>query len=81
ASQMVGFFVGDADTSTADTFRDVKDDLDAEIDEAVETLGEVCVRDEDWDAAREAASAVLEAAYDDYVETLEGMGVEPKNVC
>lgn len=81
ASQMVGFFVGDADTSSADTFRTVKDDLDTELDEAVEALDEVCVRDEDWDAAREAASAVVEAAYGDFVETLEGMGVEPKNVC
>jgi hypothetical protein len=80
-SQMVGFFVGEAESSSADTFRTVRDDLDDEVDEALQALDEVCVRDEDWDPAREAASAVIEAAYDDFVETLEGMGVEPKNVC
>ncbi len=81
AEQMVGFFIGSAQTSSADTFRGLRDDLESQSEQAVTVLDEVCARGEDWDAAREAATAVIEAAYDHYVETLESMGVKPKNVC
>ena len=81
AEQAVGFFVGDADPQTADEFRSYRDDLAARRDDALDLLDDVCESDGEWDAAREAADAVLEAAYDDYVETLESMGVKPKNVC
>ncbi|ELZ95259.1 transcription anti-termination factor [Haloferax mucosum ATCC BAA-1512] len=76
--QMVGFFVGDADPMTANDFRTLKSDLNDQLD----TI-EVAIDDlvEDDAVAREAADAVIEAAYDEYVETLEGMGVKPKNVC
>ncbi|NNC25007.1 transcription antitermination protein, partial [Salinisphaera sp. USBA-960] len=53
---------------------DLNDQLDA-LDDAVSDLVE------DDAVAREAADAVVEAAYDEYVETLESMGVKPKNVC
>ncbi|QIB76332.1 transcription antitermination protein [Halogeometricum borinquense] len=81
AGQMVGFFVGDADPTTASEFRTLRSAIEDERDRVVETLAEVCESDDDWDAAHEAADAVVEAAYDDYVETLESMGVKPKNVC
>ncbi|WP_143423304.1 transcription antitermination protein [Halegenticoccus soli] len=81
AEQVVGFFVGSAQTSSADRFRGVRDDFGDQADEAVRVLDEVCERDEDWERAETAASAVVEAAYDEYVETLESMGVKPKNVC
>lgn len=81
ADQMVGFFVGEADPSTADTFRDLGDDADAQYERALTVLDDVCVDDEDWDSARVVATSVVEAAYDNYVETLESMGVQPKNVC
>jgi hypothetical protein len=76
--QMVGFFVGDADPTTADTFRDLRSTVEANREAVEATLDDVC---ENWDAARDAASAVVEAAYDDYVDTLESLGVQPKNVC
>jgi len=79
--QMVGFFVGDADPGTANTFRDLRGDVEAQRDAAVDLLDAVCGSDDDWETAREAADTVIEAAYDDYVETLESMGVKPKNVC
>lgn len=79
--QMVGFFVGDADPHTADTFRDVRDDVDGHLDATADLLEDACDSESDWDAATAAASAVVEAAYDDYVDTLEAMGVQPKNVC
>ena len=81
AGQFVGFFVGDADPQGANEFRSYRDDLAERREDALDLLDDVCESDDDWDAAREAADAVVEAAYDDYVETLEGMGVKPKNVC
>jgi hypothetical protein len=79
--QMVGFFVGDADPSTADQFRDLRTGVDEDRARVVDALDDACATDDDWDRATAAASAVVEAAYDDYVERLESMGVKPKNVC
>ncbi|KAB1192867.1 transcription antitermination protein [Haloferax sp. MBLA0076] len=76
--QMVGFFIGDADPKAADTFRTLKSDLQAQLDTLADAVDELV---EDEAIAREAADAVVEAAYDEYVETLEGMGIKPKNVC
>ncbi len=81
ASQMVGFFVGDADPMAANDFRDLRSELDAEHDRVVDTLDSACTTDDEWATARDAAEAVVEVAYDDYVETLESMGIKPKNVC
>jgi rubrerythrin len=79
--QMVGFFVGQADPQTAQLFRDLGDDLDGQLERGRELLAEVCESDEDWETALEAASGAIQAAYDEYTETLEGMGVNPKPVC
>ena len=79
--QVVGFFVGDADPQTASEFRDVRSELEADADRVADALETVCETDADWEAARDGADAVIETAYDDYVETLEGMGIKPKNVC
>jgi hypothetical protein len=81
AEQMVGFFVGDADPSSADTFRGIRDDYDDQLDEVVAALDEACKNDRQWEEAKAAADATIEAAYGHYVETLESMGVKPKNVC
>ncbi|WP_299334744.1 transcription antitermination protein [Haloplanus sp.] len=78
--QMVGFFVGDADPSTAGTFRDLRDELNADRDRILDGLDETCDGD-DWDRAAAAARTVVDAAYDDYVNILESMGIKPKNVC
>jgi rubrerythrin len=79
--QTVGFFVGQADPQTAQLFRDLGGDLDGQIERGTELLGEVCEDEDDWDAALEAANGVIQTAYDEYTETLEGMGVNPKPVC
>ncbi|MFB6303312.1 MAG: transcription antitermination protein [Haloferacaceae archaeon] len=76
--QMVGFFVGDADPTTADTFRTVRDGIATEHEEAVDLVEAVC---DDPDHVVEVAGGVIDAAYEDYVETLESMGIKPKNVC
>ncbi|MFC7070178.1 transcription antitermination protein [Halobaculum lipolyticum] len=81
AEQTVGFFVGDADPAAATDFRGVRDDLADRLDDALALVESVCDGDDEWAAARDAADAVVAAAYDDYVTTLESMGVKPKNVC
>jgi len=79
--QTVGFFVGDADPRSAEAMRDLRADVDAEREDAVALLDAVCADADDWARAAETASGVVQAAYDDYVERLEAMGVKPKNVC
>jgi hypothetical protein len=81
SEQLVGFFVGDADRAGAREFRELRDTLQAYRDEAAAQLETSCTDDADWAAAQDAAAGVVEGAYDWYVETLEAMGVEPKNVC
>jgi hypothetical protein len=75
--QVVGFFVGDADPQTAQTVRGVREETAAVQEAALALVASV----DDEAAAKAAADAVVQAAYDDYVDTLEGMGVNPKNVC
>jgi hypothetical protein len=81
AGQMVGFFVGDADPMAADDFRGLRSALEDERERVVDALEDGCASESDWETARDAADAVIEAAYEDYVETLESMGIKPKNVC
>ena len=76
-AQAVGFFVGDADPQSAETFRSLREAVETDRDRVAEALAAV----DDRETARAAADAVIEAAYDDYVASLEAMGVEPKNVC
>jgi hypothetical protein len=80
-AQLVGFYVGDADPASANTFRDRRSDVQAHRDAAQGLLEDVCDDAADWEAARDAADRVVTAAYDDYVQTLESMGIKPKNVC
>ena len=75
-AQAVGFFVGNADTTAADLFRDLRADVEVHLEEALAHAEDV-----DREAARAAASEVVEAAYEEYVETLEGLGVKVKPVC
>ncbi|WP_135829199.1 rubrerythrin family protein [Halorussus halobius] len=79
--QMVGFFVGQADPQTAQLFRDLGGDLDGQLERGTEVLAAVCDGEDDWDEALAAASGAIQAAYEEYTETLEGMGVNPKPVC
>ena len=79
--QYTGYFVGDADPRTASVFRDLGDDVDAQIDRAADLIESVCESDDDREAAAAAASEAIQAAYDEYTESLESMGVNPKPVC
>lgn len=79
--QLVGFFVGQADPQTAQTFREMNADLDDQLDRVAGLLEQVCETDDDWQTAHDAASGAIQAAYEEYTERLEGMGVNPKPVC
>jgi len=79
--QLTGFFVGQADPGTAQLFRDLKGDLDDQLERTLALLDAVCEDDGDWNAAKAAADAAVQAAYDEYTEQLEAMGVNPKPVC
>lgn len=79
--QYVGFFVGQADPQTAQLFRDLRDDLDDQRDRIDALLDAVCEDEADEERALEAASTVVQAAYDEYTEQLESLGVNPKPVC
>jgi len=81
ADQRTGFFVGQADPQTSRLFRGFADDIDAQIEQAADLLAGQCEDDSDWESAEQAAIESIEVAYEEYVETLEGMGVNPKDVC
>lgn len=76
ASQATGFFTGQADPQTASLFREFGEDYEGIRTETRERLA-----DHDVETATAAAGAVVEAAYEEYVDRLEEMGVNPKPVC
>ena len=79
--QIVSFFVNEADDRTADLFRDLRSETEESLSAGLDLLDAVCEDDADWDAAKDAADAAIQAAYDEYTEQLEAMGVNPKPVC
>lgn len=80
-AQSVGFFVGSADTASADRYRGFRTDLEALRGACRGWLDDRCGGEDDWTTAREAAAETIEAAYARYVESLESMGVKVKPVC
>lgn len=79
--QAINFFVNEADGNRADTLRDVRSAVNNRIDDGAELLDQLCQTDEDWTSAHDAAVEVIEAAYAEYVTTLDGLGIDPKPVC
>ena len=80
-TQITGFFVGNADPRTASLFREMGDDLDAQLARARSCLDDVCDDDAAYERAVEAASGALEVAYASYTDELESLGINPKPVC
>jgi hypothetical protein len=79
--QVVNFFVNEPDEGTAELFRELRAETEDQVDDGTVLLETVCGSDEEWDRARDAAVAAIGVAYDEYVGTLSGMGVDPKPVC
>ena len=79
--QFINFFENEADPGTANLFRDLRSDTDDLPGEGVALLEAVCESADDLDRAKRAAVEAVETAYRDYVDRLEGMGIDPKPVC
>lgn len=79
--QFVSFFVNEADTRRADLFRDLRTETESQIELGRDLLSTLCTEQSDWDSAREAAESAIEVGYDEYVEELTAIGVDPKPVC
>ena len=79
--QGVNFFVNEADNAAADEFRTIRSETQATVETGAEVLDAVCADDGDWVVARKAAEDAIGVAYDEYAETLTGMGLDPKPVC
>jgi hypothetical protein len=80
-TQLIGFFVNEADAAGADLFRDLRDETEAVLADGLELLEERCERSADWDRARAVAEYVVQLAYDDYADSLDAMGMCPKSIC
>jgi hypothetical protein len=79
--QYTGYFTGEADPQTASLFRGLGSDVAEQVDAAADLVAAVCADDADRERAEAAARKAIQAAYDEYTESLEAMGVNPKPVC
>jgi hypothetical protein len=80
-TQVVSFFINEADERRASLFRDLRDETETALEEGLDLLATRCESDETWDRALAGARYVVTLAYDDYADALRGMGVDPKPVC
>lgn len=80
-TQYVSFFVNEADTARADRFRELKTDVAEQVETGLALLAERCDDEEDWEAAKDAAVATIEVAYEEYEAALTDLGMDPKPVC
>ena len=80
-TQCIGYFVNQADETRADLFRDLKTETQSDTEEAVSLLANAAESDAGWERALEAALGAIDAAYEEYVDALEAMGVNAKSVC
>lgn len=80
-TQIVSFFVNEADEATAGVFRELRADTDATIDRGGELLERLCDDEADWDRAGAAAGYVVQLVYDDYADALAELGLDVKSVC
>ncbi len=80
-TQSGGYFTGQAKPMIASTFRAFGDDYDEIRNAALAAIDEHCDADVAYNEAKDAAASVIEAAYDEYFETLKSLGMNPKPVC
>lgn len=79
--QVVGFFVGNADPTTAERFRSFGADLDDQLAAVEDHYDRICDDEASRTRAEESALGAIDAAYEEYVDSLESLGVNPKPVC
>lgn len=79
--QIVSFFVNEADRARAELFRDLRMETGEELEHGLDLLDDVCDSEDDWERARMVAEYTVDLVYDDYADTLRGMGLDVKSVC
>jgi len=79
-TQIISFFVNEADEARADVFRELKTDTAGVLSDGLALLEERG-DGEDWERARMVAEYTVQVAYDDYADALTGMGIDPKMIC
>ena len=80
-TQLISFFVNEADERRADLFRDLKAETEAVIADGITLLEDRCESEDDWERARMVAEYVIQVAYDDYADALVDLGLNPKSIC
>ena len=80
-TQVVSFFINEADRERTDLFRELKTDTEAVVETGKALLEARCRDEEDWDRAAATAAYLIQVAYDDYVDALAGMGLDPRSIC
>jgi hypothetical protein len=76
--QVVSFFVNEADEGSADVARELRTAA-GDLDPARKALS--VLSEDERERARDAAVDAVGVAYEEYAETLEAMGLDPKPVC
>jgi len=83
-SQLIAFFadratdVGAAAASErAELFRALRRETAEELQRGLEALDALCATPDDWERARMVAGYTVQVAYDDYADTLAGLGESP----
>lgn len=79
--QIVGFYVNEPDEAMASLFRDLRTETARSTQTGLELLEDLCTDEDDWERARMVAEYVIEVAYDDFADTVRGMGLDPKPIC
>ncbi|QLG27458.1 rubrerythrin family protein [Halorarum halophilum] len=79
--QIVSHFVNEADEAGADLFREFRTETEEELERGLAYLDDHCEHEEDWESAEMVASYTVQVAYDDYADSLEGLGIDVKPVC
>lgn len=79
--QVINFFVNEGDNTAAETFRDLRTETDEQVEAGAALLDTICESDADWERAAVAAGEAIDAAYAEYADSLDALGIDPKPVC
>jgi len=74
-SQIVSFFA-DRDSVCAELFRTLRSETAEELQRGLDALDSLCTTPEDWERARMVAGYTVQVAYDDYADTVAGLGLD-----
>ncbi|MFB6130151.1 MAG: ferritin family protein [Salinigranum sp.] len=77
-ARIVEYFVDEGDARTADTFRDLRAETAAVVDDGLSLLEDRCDSEDDWERARMVAEYVVQVSCDDFADGLANLGSDPE---